>query len=83
LLEKRGLFIKKKYLIDGGEDLLSDSHNFPYVRQIPQIYNMDETGIPLDPRPPNIWTKKVNYRRSGKKEQITVIGCSNAIGQSI
>ena len=27
--------------------------------------------------------KKVNYRQSGKKEQITVIGCGNAAGQSI
>lgn len=52
-----------------------------------QIYNMDESGMPLDPRPPNIIAKrgqkKVRYRVSGKKEQITVIGCVNAIGQSI
>ena len=52
-----------------------------------QIYNMDETGMPLDPRPPNIIAKsgqkKVNYRQSEKKEQITVIGCGNAAGQSI
>ena len=52
-----------------------------------QIYNMDETGIPLDPRPPNIIVKrgqkKVRYRQSGKKEQISVIGCGNAAGQSI
>ena len=27
--------------------------------------------------------KKVRYRVSGKKEQITVLGCVNAIGQSI
>jgi len=27
--------------------------------------------------------KKGKYRQSGKKEQITVIGCGNAIGQSI
>lgn len=49
-----------------------------------KIYNMDESGIPLDPHPPNIVTrrgqKKVRYRVSGKKEQITVIGCVNAIG---
>ena len=48
---------------------------------------MDETGMPLDPRPPNIVAKsvqkKVNYKQSGKKEQIAVIGCGNAIGQSI
>ena len=35
---------------------------------------MDESGIPLDPRPPNVVTKreqkKVRYRVSGKKEQI-------------
>ena len=48
---------------------------------------MDESGIPLDPRTPKIVTKrgekKVRYRVSGKKEQITVLGCVNAIGQSI
>jgi len=27
LLEKRGLFLKKKCPMDGGEDLLSDSHS--------------------------------------------------------
>ena len=43
--------------------------------------------MPLDPRPPNIIAKsgqkKANYHQSGKKEQITVIGCGNAAGQSI
>jgi len=53
-----------------------------------QIYNMHmETGMPLGPRPPNIITKsgqkKVNYWQSGKKEQITVIGCGNDVGLSI
>ena len=36
-----------------------------------QIYNMDETGMPLDPKPPKIVArkgqKKVRYRTSGKK----------------
>ena len=49
-----------------------------------QIYNMDESGIPLDPHPPNVIAKrgqkKVRYRESGKKEQITILGCANAIG---
>jgi len=40
LLEKRGLFIKKKYPIDGGEDLLNESHNFPYIKQIPHLMSM-------------------------------------------
>ena len=52
-----------------------------------QIYNMDESGMPLDPHPPNIIAKrgqkKVRYRVSGKKEQITILGCTNAIGQAI
>lgn len=51
-----------------------------------QIYNMDETGVPLDPKPPKVVAckgqKKVRYRTSGKKNQITVLGCANAVGQS-
>ena len=39
-----------------------------------QIYNMDETGIPLSPCTPNIVTqngqKKVHYRTSGKKNKL-------------
>ena len=49
-----------------------------------QIYNDDETGMPLDLRPPKVVTekgqKKVRYRTSGNKSQITVIGCVSAVG---
>ena len=52
-----------------------------------RIYNMDETGVPLDPRPPKVVAKKgqrkVRYRCSGQKGQITVIGCANATGHTI
>ena len=52
-----------------------------------QIYNVDETGMPLDHRPPKIIAKrgqkKVRYRTSGNKSQITVIGCVSAAGQAI
>lgn len=52
-----------------------------------QIYNMDECGMPLDHRPLNVAAKrgrrKVHYRVAGKKEQITVLGCANTIGQSL
>ena len=48
---------------------------------------MDESGIPLDPRAPDIIArrgqKKVRYRISGKKEQITMLACGNAIGQAM
>lgn len=49
------------------------------------IYNMDETGVPLEPRPPKVVAKKgqkkVRYRTSGTKAQITVVGCGSATGQ--
>ena len=52
-----------------------------------QIYNVDETGIPLDHRPPKVVTrkgqKKVRSRTTGNKSQITVIGCVNAAGSHI
>ena len=52
-----------------------------------QIYNMDESGIPLDPKAPNVvavkGTKKVRYRSSGRKGQVTIVACGNAAGQVI
>ena len=52
-----------------------------------RVYNMDESGIPLDPKPPRIVSlkgqKKVRYRSSGNKSQITVLGCCSATGQAI
>jgi len=52
-----------------------------------QIYNVDESGVPLDPRPPNVvtvrGTKKVRYRSSGKKGQVTIVSCVSASGQPI
>ena len=48
---------------------------------------MDETGVPLEPRPPKVVTrkgqKKVRYRTSGQKAQITVLGCASAAGQTL
>lgn len=42
-----------------------------------QIYNIDESGVPLDPRTPNIvaqrGTEKVRCRVSGKKGQVTIV----------
>ena len=48
------------------------------------VYNMDESGMPLDHRP--IWIvekkgqKKVRYQTSGNKKQITVVSCTSAVG---
>ena len=50
-----------------------------------RIYNVDETGIALDGHAPRIVAKrgqkKVRYRTSGNKNQMTVIACVSARGQ--
>ena len=52
-----------------------------------QIYNVNETGMPLDHRAPKVMTmrgqKKVQCRTSGNKNQITVRACVSATGQAI
>ena len=52
-----------------------------------QIYNVDKTGMSLDHHAPKIVAgrdqKKVRYRTSGNKSQITVIGCVSASGHAI
>jgi len=59
-------------------DLLEDTlkkHNLLYCPA--QIYNVDESGIPLDPKAPNVVAKtgmkKVRYRATGRKGQITIV----------
>ena len=52
-----------------------------------QIYNVDESGMPLEHRPLRVLTKKgqrkVRCRTSGNKSQVTVIGCVSAAGQAM
>ena len=52
-----------------------------------RIYNMDESGMPLDHKPPKVvalrGAKKVHCRTSGNKAQITVLACANAAGNVI
>ena len=52
-----------------------------------QIYNMDETGIPLDHHSPRVLakkgSKKVRYCSTGNKSQVTVVGCINTVGQAL
>ena len=54
-----------------------------------QIYNVDESGVPFNPRPPKVVSpkgrdmKKVRYRCSGRKGQITIVACANAAGHAI
>ena len=66
------------------EDILTENN---LLDSPAQIYNMDESGIPLNPRPPNIVAKrgqkKVRYRVSGNKQQIKILACGNAVGQAL
>lgn len=52
-----------------------------------QIYNCDESGMPLEHKLPKIisvkGTKKVRQISSGNKTQITVLACCSAAGQAI
>ncbi len=59
-------------------DLLNSVLNDNNLKVHPeQIYNMDETGLPLNPRPPKVVAlrgqKKVRYQCSASKAQITVL----------
>ncbi len=60
---------------------------FDFAKNPESIFNMDETGMPLCPRPPKIIArrgqKKVRYRTSGLKSQVTVLACGSATGQVI
>lgn len=52
-----------------------------------QIYNVDESGLPLDHCPAKVVShkgqKKVCSRTSGNKSQITVIACVSAAGHAL
>lgn len=52
------------------------------------VYNVDETGVPLNNRPPNIVAKKgskdvVSMTSVERGENVTVLACMNAAGQYI
>ena len=51
-----------------------------------QIYNMDETGLPHDPKSPRIVAERGSGAvtiGSGNKSQVTVVACVSAAGFSI
>ena len=65
--------------------LLKDTYDqYDFADNPECIFNMDETGMPLCPRPPKVIArkgqKKVRYRTSGQKSQVT---SGSATGQVI
>ena len=57
------------------------------MNKLAQIYNVDESGMPLDHCPPKVISekgqKKVCSRTSGNKSQITFIACVGASGHAL
>ena len=48
-----------------------------------QIFNMDESGMPLDPKAPKVVAERgssVTTVGSGNKSQVTIVGCCSATG---
>ena len=48
-----------------------------------KIYNMDESGIPLDHHSPCVLARKGQNKSTGNKLQITIVRCINATGQAL
>ncbi len=74
---------KKKEYFDTLEDTLEDTLKEHNLMTSPgQFYNVDETSVPLDHKPPNIVVRK-GQKKAVNKKQIMVVGCVNAAGQAI
>ncbi len=72
-------------ILDHYYDLLEETLREHSIFDNPSvIFNLDETGMPLDPTPPKVVTRKgikhATSVTSGDKAQITVLGCCNAAG---
>ena len=78
----------RQEVIDDYFKLLEGTLSSLNISDKPQyIYNMDETGVPLDAkqlkRVALKGMKKIHGRSSGNKTQITVVVCANAAGSVI
>lgn len=77
--------LSKKNLAHYFKLMKTEFDKYDFYSHPEAIYNMDESGVPLEPRPPKIIAKKgqkkVRYRTTGTKAQITVVGCGSATGQ--
>lgn len=74
-------------ILDNYFDLLGDTLEKNHLLQKPSaIFNVDETGIPLDPPSLKIVAPRCRHSQlvsSGDKGQITVVGCCSAAGFSL
>jgi len=74
--------INAEYINTYFDPLRSVYDEFGFDDHPDRIYNMDETEVPLEPRPPRVIAakvqKKIRYHTSGQKAQISAIGCGSA-----
>lgn len=87
-LTKPRLLASSRAVIDHYFDLLEETLSENGLSDRPyQIFNMDESGMPLAPKPPKTIHKKGSKiavsLTSSTKDQITVVCCVNAAGQCI
>ena len=66
-------------------DILEETlREYGLIEKPNMIFNMDETGMPFDSKPlKTIFSRGENHAHvfsSGSKEQLTVVGCVNAVG---
>ena len=69
-------------------DLLEETLDVYRLRERPHlIFNMDETGMPLNPKPPKVIAsskaRTVTSTSSGDKTQQTIVGCVSAGGRAM
>ena len=79
--------LNKKVMNDYFDKLKKTLEENNLMKNPAQIYNVDETGMPLDHHPPKVVAikgqKKVRSRTSGNKSQVTVIACVSATGHTL
>ena len=85
-LSKSRLLASNRLVLDHYFDLLEETLEENGLKDKPyQVFNMDETGMPLDMKPlktvHSVGEKNPYTLSSGNKSQITVVGCVNAGGQ--
>ena len=87
LSQARAYCAKPEILVRYFQELESTLLNNDIMNCPSLIFNMDESGFPLDPKSPQIVCKRGQQHpsaiSSGNKSQITVLACCNAAGYAI
>ena len=87
-LSKARMLASNRMVLDHYFDLLEETLRENGLMDKPyQVFNMDETGMPLDAKPVKtihaVGSHNPYCLSSGSKDQITVVGCVSAAGQHL